>query len=214
MPEHCGGQVQACATRVSRLEPNGVPDPGANNLYVSDALVLVTFTPEIVAGEEIEQKNGCGAVCVNFKDDDRIKRWNVVLQLCTPDPFLHELLVGGTVLEDGEARGYAFPALNTVGNPNGISLEFWSKRVTSDGSLDPDKPYAWWVAPRVKLQPGERSFQNAALGNPFTGFAVENENWFDGPLNDWPVASDRALQWLPTEAPPVASCGYQSLQAS
>ena len=210
----CLAQVQACAIRVARLEPNGVPDPGANNLYVSDALTILTVTPEIVEGDEVEVKNACGGVRVNYKDQDRIKRLNVELTLCVPDPELHELLAGGSVLSDGTARGYAYPQLNDSSVRNGVSIELWARQITSDGASDGTYPYAWWVLPRVYLTPGARTFENGAQLSPFTGFALENPNWFDGPANDWPEDSDRALQWIETDSVPTPSCGYQTLAVS
>lgn len=214
IPNDCRPQIQACATRVARLESNGVPSPGDDNLYVSDALVSLSFTVETAEGEEMEIINACGEPCLSFKDDDKIRRLSIEFELCTPDPELTELLVGGSVLTDGDAVGYGFPQLNTVPNPNGVSLELWAKRVTSGGTLDPEHPYARWVFPLTKLFIDSATFENGPFQPTFQGFAVENENWFDGPTNDWPVDSDKVAQWLPVTTLPETSCGYQVLAAS
>jgi hypothetical protein len=213
MADHCLPQLHACPVRVARLDTNGVPLPGAENLYVSGALVRFGTTPVFEDGDEITLKNACGDLCVNYRGDDSFKRLDVTIELCTQDPFLSEMLSGGEVLTDGEARGYAAPALGTV-TGNGISLELWTKRVI-DEDLDPDFPYAWWVFPKIKnLRIGEKAYENGPLANQFTGRAVENPNWFDGPLNDWPATSDRVYQWIETTDKPVASCGFASLAAS
>lgn len=209
----CLPQIKACRLRVARLGADGVPMPGAENLYVSSALTLITVSPEVEAGAEIVERNGCGDLCINFKDRDRIKRYTVTLQLCTPDPELHELLIGGSVFADG--TGYTFPELNTDISPNGVSLEAWTWRIRDDGSLDATYPYAQWVFPRVHLSPGERSLQNAALANPFNGFLTENENFYDGPANDWrepPFVGP--FGWQAVGDIPPADCGYQTLAAS
>lgn len=211
MPNECLPQLQACAIRVSRLEANGRTDAGANNLYVSDALVTWDVSVELTEGDEFEVKNACGATCVTYKDCDRIKRITITGELCTPDPQLHELMMGGAVLTDGAAVGYAFPELNASDCPNGVSVELWTKQIDSTGAQDADFPYAWWAFPRVYLTPSNRTFENGPLGNPFTGFGVENPNWFDGPMNDWPVDSDRVAQWIPTDTIPEALCSYQSI---
>lgn len=213
--EHCLPQIHGCAIRVTRLEANGVPDPGADNLIVSDALTTLTITPVYSDGDEIEQKNACGNVCINFQGDDSFKRADLELTICTHDPFLMEMLVSGSdVLTDGARRGWAAPPIGPI-TGNGVSIEVWAKRIDSDGTLDVDAPYAWWVLPRVKnLRHGARSFANEAALPTFTGRAVENPNWYDGPLNDWPAASDRAYQWIEATSIPAASCGYQTVAVS
>lgn len=210
----CLAQLQACAVRVARLDGAGVPDPGADSLYVSDALIQLVANPVYEAGDEFTQKNACGNLCLNFKDQDKLRRVDVTLQLCTPDPELSELLSGGVVLTDGAAVGYGAPRIGVSSTPNGASIELWTKRVDTDGNLDDVFPYAWWVFPKVHLRPDSRTFENNPVNNQFTGFATENPNWFDGPVNDWPVASDRVFQWIPTDQLPTADCGYQVLAAS
>lgn len=210
----CTPQVNACVIRVTRLEADGSPDAGASNAYVSDALVTMTVTPEIEEGEEFIQKNGCGIPCVNYKAPDTIKRLTVELTLCTPDPRLHEILSGGTVLTDGEAIGWAMPALAAEIAPNGVSIELWAERVGDDGQPDPDFPYAWWLFPRVKLTPGARTFEFGPLSSPFTGTGYENPQYLDGSEGDWPVASDKAMQWIPTDTIPTASCAYVAAAGS
>ena len=214
MANDCLAHVQACAIRIARLEANGVPDPGANNLYVSDSLTSLAVDPQIEEGDEFIVKNACGETCVNVKDCDRLKRINLTLGLCKPDPELLELLTGGVRLVDGAAVGYGFPSIGAAGCPNGVSVELWAKRYTDGGSLDGTFPYAWYVIPKAFFAPGRQTFENGPITVELTGFAVENENWFDGPLNDWPVDSDRVMQWIPTAALPVAQCGYQSIAVS
>lgn len=216
MANDCLPQVQACAMRVARLDTDGVPLPGASNLYVTDALVSLDVSPVYTDGDEIEEKNANGDVCVSYVSDDSFKRYDVTLSLCTPDPELVEMLTdGGTVLTSGAATGYAGPSIGTL-TGDGMSIELWSKRIT-DGILDVTYPYARWVYPRVKnLRLGSYQHANGAILPQITGRAYENPNWFDGPANDWPVASDRAMQFLPVglSDKPTPSCGYQTLSAS
>ena len=214
MANNCARQVQACAIRVARLDGAGVPDPGASNLYVTDALTQLGVEPVIAEGDEFEVKNACGEVCVNVKDCDRLRRLDLTLGLCYPDPELQELLAGGTVLTSGDAVGYAFPELGAAACPNGVSVELWTKRYDTGGSLDADFPYEWYVLPKTFWQHSTRTFENGPITIEFQGFAVENENWFDGPLNDWPVASTAVMQSIPTATLPTTACGYQTIAAT
>jgi hypothetical protein len=205
-------QVQACAIRVAVLDPNGVPSPGAGNLYTSEALTELSATPVYTDAQEIEDVNACGTTCVSYVGDDSFKRLDVALTVCTHDPFLNAMLSGGEVLTDDGINGFALPAIGPL-RGNGVSIEVWAKRV-DDGELHDEYPYAWWVLPRVKnLRYGVRTFNNGSSLPQFTGRAYENPNWYDGPMNDWPVTSDRAMQWFPVASLPTID-GRQTLAAS
>lgn len=214
----CAIQLNACRMRVARLEPNGVPDPGANNLIISDALSVLTLTPRIQAGTETVVKNGCGAVLASRKETDRYSGWDVALTIVRPDPYLHELLAGGVVLTDGTKVGYGAPNISEDATPNGVSIEIWVERVDESGDLDADDPYGWWVLPRARMRLDNREHKNAAHESPFVGHLTENPNWYNGPLNDWPsgliTETDRPWFWLPTDSIPDATCGRQTLAAS
>lgn len=209
----CLPQIQACAIRVAVLDSNGVPSPGANKLYTSDALTTLTLTPNYTDGETIEERNACGGLCVSYRSLDTLNWFDVELTICSHDPYLVEMLGQGDVLTSGGVRGYAFPPIGTIGE-QGVSVELWAKRIDG-GDLHAEWPYAWYTLPKLRnLRHGPRTFGNASQLPSFTGQAVENPNWFDGPLNDWPVASDRAVQWYPAAALPVIACGPTTLAAS
>ena len=209
----CLPQVHICAMRVAELETTGVPAPGAGNLITVDSIVEIAATAVITEGDEIEEKNGCGAVCINYKAPDTLKRFDLSLIVCDHNPFVMAALGRGVVLNDAGVNGYAFPALGPT-NEDAVSIEFWAKRIDA-GALHSEYPYAWWVLPKVtNLGHGDMTWNNGANRPTFTGRAFENENWFDGPLNDWPVESDRALQWFPTPELPDTACAPAALIAS
>src|ERR1051326_2060952 len=99
--QRCGASIQACAERVAVLEQDGVPVPGAGNLYVTDALVKLEATPVYFKGVEIEAPNACGNLCVNFKARDVLKRFDLTLEICTIDAELEHMLMGGETFTSG-----------------------------------------------------------------------------------------------------------------
>jgi hypothetical protein len=211
--DDCLPQVQACAIRVAYLDSSGVPRPGSNNLYVTDALTEMKVTPVYEDGDEITEKNACGRVVINYKGDPTLKRGDGTLSIFSQDPYLTTMLGGGEVLTDSGLHGFAFPQIGVI-NTQDISIELWSKRI-DDGELHDEFPYAWWVFPRVsRVRHAERTFNSGPNVPAFSMELYENPNWFDGPLNDWPVSSDRLAQWFPTTGIPTISCGPQALAAS
>lgn len=204
----CRPQVHACAIRVALLDADGTPTVGATNLYVSDALVSMSYTPVITAGDEIEDKNACGTVMVNYKAPDSFKRGDVAIELVTPDPYLSAWLGGGNTLAVAgppATVGAAGPAIGALAG-NGVSIEVWTKRIEA-GDLDDDYPYAHWAYPKItNLRPGAHTHASGALHPTFVGEAYENANWGDGPNNDFDAASVKTWQWIPTTTIPAATC--------
>lgn len=216
MANDCKPQVQACAMRVSRLEANGVPDPGTDSLYVTDSPVFLQADPVVAEGTEFETRSACDEVCLSYRARDKIKRWNVEMDFCKVEAELYELLAGGIVLNNGTGKGWGAPHLNEEPGGFGVSIELWAKSIDSTGEQDADFPYNWWILPRVYLRPGTRRFENGPFGNPFSGYAIENPHWYDGPANDFPepTETDRPILFVPTTDIPAAVCGYQLLEAS
>lgn len=210
----CAGSVHACRLRVARLEPNGVPKPGANNLLVTDALVRIAFAPNKVEGENFQGRNGSGALCVHYRERDVTDFYTASLEICTPDVELHEMLAGGLVLtQGGDSTGYGVPRLGEIADEDGVSIEAWSRAIIG-GVQASERPWWWWVLPRTFWSMDEKAAERGIMGNVFTGVAFENENWHDGPENDWPHVSDRAVLWDRTDDIPESVCGYQTLAAS
>jgi len=212
--QECAGSVHALRLRIARLEPSGVPLPGPDNLLVTDALVRIAGTPVITEGDDFEQKNGSGVVCVAYKAPDSLKRVDLAMQICTPDPRIHEMLVGGEVIiEGGEVIGYAYPEVGEEANPNGVSVEAWSRAVV-DGAQAAVRPFWRHVFPRTKWVPSARTLENAVMVPEFNGFSEQNDGWFDGPANDWPHVSNRVYQYARDDVLPDSDCGAQILAAS
>lgn len=219
----CRSQLHACAIRVALLTATGAPSVGAGNLYVSDALVALTFTPVYTDGEETEDKNACGAVKTAYKAPDNFKRGDVSIELVTPDPFLSAWLGGGAVIPAQAAvvgppavaavpAGAQAPPIGQVVG-NGVSIELWTKRI-EDGDLDAVHPYAHWAYTKVKnLRIAPHTHGNAPLHATFVGQAYENLQWGNGPNNDFTVASDRVYQWVPALTIPAATCALGAVLA-
>lgn len=205
-------QVNTEVSRWTTQEANGVPSPGSSTMYVTESLIKIDVAPMYEDGTKHRVKNAKGVTCVAYDSNNYFHALGLTIQLCTPDPELVALMVG-SVLTDSGRKGWAGPTPGEQDSP-GISIEAWELRV--DGQdVDDEDPYGWWVYPKVKhFKLGSYSHLNGHLLPSFTAVAYRNANWFDGPLNDWPVASDEPVQWMPFDAKPTAAVGYQTLAAS
>lgn len=220
MSNPCGGSVQLCALRVAKLDATGAPDPGLANLYVTDAMISMSVEPEISDGEDIELKNGCGSIIVDYRSPDAYRRLNVELALAVPDPELVYLLTqnGSLLTRTGGTTGYDYPELFVAFPEIGVSIEAWSKHIV-DGVLDGTNPYWRWVLPRVRnWRLGSRELADGASETTLTGHGYANPLWGDGPANDFDALADELiagpLAFALDTAIPEAVCGTQELVAS
>lgn len=222
----CYSSIQLCAIRVAELNSAGSPISGANRGYVSDAPIKLDIGVELEEGDEFIQKNGCGAICVNYKDQDKIKNVTLGLELCSLDSQLISLLVGGdTFSSGGNVIGMQLPAVSGS-NDNGVCLEAWSK--AWDGTAQavpsftsPNAAYYHWVFPKVKWSLGNITLENGVAVVPVNGVGSENSRvTTNGPFDDWPspIANaggiTRVAGWWLDDDLPTASCGFISVTSA
>lgn len=204
-------QLYAVALRVARLAPDGSTPAGPDNLYVTNGVVKVTYSLNYEDVAEIVKRDGQNRVCFYQPASKSLKGVTVSsLDVCeADDPELVELLSDGSLLTDGTGvtMGYAAPAVGSELQPNGISLEVWTRR---KGAADAAAfPFAQHLFPRVRLTPRERSIETDVQAGDFEGVGEENPGWGNGPANDWTGPTARAWQWRKVADAPTGLSGYQ-----
>lgn len=121
------GSLFAVGTRITKLAESGAPLVGANNAYVTDALVTVGLGLEYTDGEEIQQRNGAGRTCLYYRAPDTLTRGIIDgLQVCSPDPNILQFLIGGNVIT--RAATSETQTITIAGTPTGGTFT-----VTYDG---------------------------------------------------------------------------------
>lgn len=214
----CYTSVDICALRVAKLTAAGAPDTGADNGYVTDATISLGITVEVRDGEELEQINGCGAICATLKEPDKVKRVSLDLDLCQLDAFLIEFLTGASTFVDGsgDAIGQQLPAVGTEAGPT--CVEAWSKAWDDssqavDPFTTPNETYIHWVFPFTRWVQGAFTLEHQLMIVPLTGDGAENDQiTADGPFDDWPVevagvgGVTRIGGWFFDPALPTVAC--------
>lgn len=213
----CFQVLKVCRIRATRLDSNGAFVDAVDNAVVSDAATVLTYNPSILSGEEITQRNGCGDICLDFQDDDRMRgRGDVSLVLCSLDAELLEMLVGGSVLQSaGATVGYEPPGADDA-PPNGVAVEVWGWAFDTDELALNDagtRIYRRLALPLVKFVIGEQTNENGIQLFTLNGRARTNSNFGTGPAGDWPsdVAVPGAWFWDQSGTLPTATCGTTDL---
>jgi len=186
--------------RLTRLDECGAPDFGACGQIVTDGFISVVLSAEIEAGEEYQQKNANGDLCISERDADRFKWVNVTVQLCEIDPDTVEMIGGDMVTalvdEDTNTIGYA---VNTNANFQSFALEVWTK--VAGGACDPEgnPESGYFLVPWIRngrpdgditIENGVLTFQMRGDGFPAT------DAWDDSPYTANPLIDDMPVGHL------------------
>lgn len=189
----CPKSIKACALRLTRQdECDRALDPlTPNSRILTAGFMELNLNPDMEGGEDITTKNACGDICIRDKDCDRLKGFEVELRLCgIPLPTV-EMLIGATLLDDGEGNfvGAAMRESKDAACENSKMLEFWSKNAARQCSAEANNLYIHWVLPRTinwELS-GGLTFTNGALEVTVTGYAENNTLWIPSlPGADFP----------------------------
>lgn len=229
----CIGQRNVCILRGALLDTDCSVLGGATSGFVTVGIVTATASPEIEEGTVSEPKTGCGDIAFTVSDDDILKRFNLTGEVLFHDWEMKYVMFGGTRIvagaghpNAGDTIGWASPGPDSPAN-NGIYLEFIVQNVGQGlgdcgGGAAGHLPYTGHIFGKVKLVPGDRTFENDVANVLFTGKAFQNPNLFNGPWNDYPATTGPYIPTAPhveigyTQAQydailAAAGCGWQTL---
>lgn len=212
----CYQMMKFCALAAARLDSTGAPDPGTENLYVSATPISLGVTPQVKAGTVIQVESGCGTLCVDFEDCDRIPRGALALQHCDWDYELMELLGVGLLEETAGLVpiGIALPDVN-ANCGNGVALEAFA--YAWDGEERALHPVSGLPAyhrvrfPKVEFRLDTFTMANAHVPLALAGKAKANSQIGLGPFGDWPSTPGGFVAVDLVDSLPTIACGYQTL---
>ena len=213
------GSLFALGLRLTKLDASGAPLVGANNCYVTDALVQISFGLSYSDPDAIELTNGAGVTCVYYQPPPALLSGTIEdFQVCTPDPNIMQFLCGGSVINDtatpANQIGYQAPAVNVDPTPNGVAIEAWSRAILNN-SYAANLPYFHWVVPRAKVTPSESMVLGAE--DPATpqleGTCEENGEFGDGPIGDIEFPTNRVWQFCRVPTMPTLTPGFVAVTA-
>lgn len=225
MPTQCFGILKGKRVRVTELDDCGAPVPGGS-FVVSDGFVTVTLGAELESGDEFVQKNADGALCINQRDPDLLKRLNVTINWCRVDPDIVSLITGSPVELDGGGDTVGFRIEEGRADTK-WALELWTGIAGQLCGEDGFPFYGYILLPFVLGSSfGDLTIENAAVTFDTTGYTSGSSGWGVGPFEpigtpDSPGPLDDAIGPLQHAVlrtvqvpPPDAECGAQTLPTS
>ncbi len=136
-----GASIWVKSMRISPLDSVGNLIAGVGTL-VTDALIKLTFTPQVEAGDQINLKGASGDLVVFGKHGDIPKWYTVSIDLGVPDAQLEAALAGGTVYSDsatalGAPTGLAATAKSTIGTLAAGTYAYQVSQYNTNGETTP-----------------------------------------------------------------------------
>jgi hypothetical protein len=209
----CLAAIHLCRVRITRLNDNGTPKAGPNNVYVSDKPIQLNITPTYEAGKDSTLVGGCDCIVATYRGYDKLKRFEFELDVATLEWALFEMMTGATAITQGADvignwfNDNAFDC-SVAAQPN-VALEGWQTGWNEDRQ-DTTWPYIQWLWPSTYWSMAGLSLQNDFNQPKLTGFSRGNSAWGTGIYGDQPEAAGPLGGAWYTASIPSASCGYQT----
>lgn len=213
MAAECLAAIHLCRVRVTRLNDDGTPASGPNNVYVSDKPIQLTVTPTYEAGKDTTLVGGCDCIIATYRGFDKLKRFEFELDLGAIEWGLFEMLTGSPAISSGgDVIGNWFNDnafdCSVAAQPN-VAFEGWQTG-WDDDRQDTTWPYLHWLWPSTFWSVSAMTLQNDFNQPKLTGFSRGNSAWGEGIYSDQPESAAPLGGGWYSATIPDAECGYQT----
>lgn len=185
----CYQSLDICAVRASTLMSDGSKDPSVTNGSAYNLRpISLARSPIVSTGETLEQRSGCGDICVSITDPDVTTGEDLTLSLCQLDLELISILTGGEVLLDGSGEVIGVEAPDPSATAPVVEFNAWTKAYNGSSPVASPRTYWHWVWPYTQWNIGDWTIERGILQVSLTGRASANANLGSGSFNDLPGA--------------------------
>jgi hypothetical protein len=140
--------IKGKVVRLTRLDDCGNVIEGSCSTVVAECFVSVTVAGEYEAGDEYIQKSAWGALCINDKDSDILKRVSVSIEFAEINPDALDIITGANPVIDGyDTIGQSW---GTEYNESSFALEVWTKRAGVDCPPSGIQEWGYLVIPFIR----------------------------------------------------------------
>ena len=214
----CATPLHVCRLRVTKLDASGNVESGDNNSYVTEKVISLAATPEVLAGETRRLIGGCECSIASFRSPDRLERFTLELNVGALEPGLFSLLVGTDPMLDGaDAVGVEWGDQSACDfDPPDVAIEAWGDLIEGD-STSSTFPFFYMLFPRSSWSIGQTTLQNDFSPYVFNGVTQANALWGGGPYGDVDLPSDPGIRgglYMVASEPPDATCAFDTVTPS
>src|SRR3990167_6050700 len=139
MPSVCQAAIYLCRVRATRLDALGNPSAGPNNVYVTDTPITLGVTPVLEEGDDKTLVGGCDCIVSSYRGYDKLKRFDLELDLGLLEPAMLELMLGADAILSGAVPiGLWWPSnfsCSDTPQPN-VCFEGWQDAWVDDRQAD------------------------------------------------------------------------------
>jgi hypothetical protein len=195
--------VKGYTLRATKTDKCGRPLEGNANRLVTNGFIKAMFEPDIVAAEELEQKNAEGKVCVSARTPPELKRHKVTIDLCGVDPDLYAMFANYERILDYDGSVIGIGDQTEISDRDtGVAIEIWTGGADDEdcGEVPTDDSIFSQAAAGVKYGyilcgsgewvPSSFSVEAAVANFSLSGITRKMPNYGRGPYNVARINSD------------------------
>jgi hypothetical protein len=181
--------VRGKRMRVTALDECGNPPAPQEecSVVVTKGFITVSLTAETSDGDDIEQKNADGDLCVSDRSRDQFKWWNVEAEFCEVDPALLTMMSNANPETDWNdnlvgVRSYQGATEGSFG------LEVWTGVPGTDCLPGEPSTFGYFLLPFVIPGVlGDITIENGAATFTINGRTRGSGGWGVGPYDVIPT---------------------------
>ena len=186
----CYQSIDLCSVRASTLDADGgaPAGPTTNGAAYNLRPISLGRSPVVSTGETIEQRDGCGRICLSITDADVTTSEALTLTLCQLDLELISILTGAEILLDGSANAIGIQAPVPSDDPPVVEFNAWTKAFDGSSQVASPRDFWHWVWPKTQWNIADWTIERGLLSIVVTAKATANPNLGSGTFNDLPGA--------------------------
>lgn len=200
MSTKCFTVVRGKRLRVTRLDECGNPpgDETEDSLVITKGFVTVELSAVVSDGDDIEQKNADGDICVSDRSRDQFRRWDVSIELCEVDPALLGMLTNVVLEEDYDGNVVGVRQVEGA-SVDTFALELWTGVPGTDCLPGEPTTYGYLLLPTVVPGSlGDITIENGATTFSVSGHTKGSGGWGTGPYDVVPEDAENTPGRLET----------------